>query len=745
MDWYSLFLNLQEYGYISMGLFSLILLAILLFCFLRKSFKKTEKPSSFTLFSIRIFPKTEEELKQSGKQEKDWIGLMEDFYHGLISSDFFGDLPRVVLEIARVKGEIGFYVSVPKGFEDFIKKKVYKLFPEAQMEKVDHYNIFSEKEEVVCGYLKAKKSSFLPVKTYNSMKNDPLSAIVEALVRLEKDEEAVIQIVLKNAPEKWQARADMIVEEVGRGKSFDSALRKTGLFGFFNRQGGGSPEIDENLLQALKEKTGKRNLEANIRIVVSIRGKKRSRKVFSKIAKCFKQFSSSFNGFTVRETKGLKDFLYHYGFRLFNSGEAVVLNTEELAGIFHFSVPGLKDFGTIKSREALLPKGLFSKGVLLGYNQYRKERTEVRMSKEERSGNFLVLGKWGTGKSSFLSSLIEQDILNGEGVAVLDAQGGLIEDILGKIPDERIEEVMVFDPSSPKRAIGLNPLESSSRRRRRLVADDFSGPERHEALIRNALLLLMGASYTLTELPGIFSDARFRERLVSRCKNPLVKEFWRKQKTESFEEISDKLDFLAADEILRPVLGQKKSAFNFNNIIRKKKIFLADLSREKIGERNSFLLGKIILNQINVAVSSIKIPDFSLYLDEVDAGFLPVSKLRFAMVRQSLNRKNLLSEADIVACFRVGMKDAEFLKKEFEPVFSMQDLISAENFNFYLKPKAGSGAFNVKAYPFSPGDKERAWEIKEYCALTYGRDKELIEEEISGRSIVLGDKLQYNI
>jgi hypothetical protein len=750
MDWYSLFLNLQEYGYISMGLFSLVLLCVLLFCFLRKSLKKTGKPSSFTLFSIRIFPKTEEELRLLGKTENDWMGLMEDFYCDLISPDFFGDLSGVALEIARVKDEIGFYVSVPKGFEDFIRRKVSGFFPEAQMEKIDDYNIFSEKEEVVCAYLKTKKSSFLPVKTYNFLQGDSLSVIVDALLGLKKSEEAVIQIILKKAPDKWRARAGKIIEKVSQGKSFDSALRETRAFGIFNRQAGKNQKVDEKLLQALKEKAGKRNFEANVRIVVSVRGKKRSRDVFFKIAKCFKQFSSpSFNRFAIRETKNLKDFLYHYGFRLFDSSQAVILNTEELAGIFHFPFPGLKDLGTIKSREARLAKGLFQKGILLGYNQYRKEKTEVRMSKEERQGNFLVLGKWGTGKSSFLSSLIEQDVLNGEGVGILDAQGGLIEDVLGKIPKERIEDVMVFDPSFSKRAVGFNPLEYGSPKEKGIVANNLAGvfsklfDGLEQPLVRNALLLLMDASCALTELPGMFSDAGFRKQLVLKCKDASLKEFWQVRQGESFKEISDRLEFLASDELLRPILGQKKSAFSFNDILRRKKIFLANLNRERIGEKNSSFLAEIILSRI--AASNIKNHDFSLYLDEVDADFLPASRLRFTLARQSLNRRNLLSNADAVACFRVGTKDAEFLKERFEPVFSMQDLISAENFNFYLNPKTGNGPFNVKTYPSLSGDKERAWEIKEYCALTFGRDKELVEEEIEGRAIAPGDNLQYNI
>jgi hypothetical protein len=233
--------DFQEYGYITIGLFVLILLVSIIWIFLSKMFegKRFKESLSFTLFSIRIPPKTEEELRQSGKQEKDWIKLMEDFYSSLVSlhkQSFMGVLPWITLEIAKVKDEIGFYVSAPKGFENFIEKKIYSIFPDAQIEKSNDFNIFGENEEVNCGYLRLKKPMYLPIKTYNYLETDPLSIITNVLTKLEQREEAVIQIVLRNTSSSWQYRGKLIINEVSKGKSFNSALMETGMMSSFKSQ-----------------------------------------------------------------------------------------------------------------------------------------------------------------------------------------------------------------------------------------------------------------------------------------------------------------------------------------------------------------------------------------------------------------------------------------------------------------------------------------------------------------------------
>ena len=805
----NLFLDFQEYGYIIIGLSVLVFLIIVFWIFFLKIFesKRIKASMSFTLFSIRIPPKTEEELRQAGKQEKDWIRLMEDFYGSLISlkkQSFLGVLPWITLEIAKVKGEIGFYVSVPKEFENFIEKKIYSIFPDAQIDKSDDFNIFGEKEEINCAYLKLKKPIYLPIRTYNYLETDPLSIITNVLTKLEEKEEAVIQVVLRNSSSFWHTRAKEIINEVSKGKSFGGALMETSPFNFFK-----SPEkkesqkqikVDEDLLKHLEEKISRQSFEANIRIVVSIKDKEKSNDVFSQITNAFDQFSSTnLNEFSVVKLggSGLKDFLYNYSFRLFNPRQSIILNTEELTSIFHFSTPFLKtpNIKGLKARTFPSPFNIPKEGILLGFNQYREEKKEIRIKKEDRRRHVYIIGQTGTGKSSLLSNLIEQDVLSKEGVGILDPHGDLIEDILGKIPKERIEDVVIFDPASLKRAVGLNMLEYDPNfpEQKTFIVNELisifdkiydlkqTGGPMFEQYTRNALMLLMddpSEIYTLLEVPRVFTDSGFRKYLVSKCRNSLVREFWTEQAEKVGGEtslknmgpyITSKFDTFIQNDFLRPILGQVKSTFNFREILDQKKIFLVNLSKGRIGETNSSLLGLIIASKLSMAafsridIEEEKRNDFYLYIDEfhnfatesISTILSEARKYRLCLTvsHQFIGqlipkiRESIFGNVGTVISFRIGAEDAEFVKKEFEPVFSMIDLINIDNFNFYIRPIIDGQTtkpFNVKTYPPSQGDKERAWDIKEYYSLTYGRDRELVDEEINKRIIVLKEKINYN-
>lgn len=803
----NLFLDLekfQEYAYILIGLSVFVFFIILIWFFLKKIIEKKnfKKSLSFTLLSVRIPPKTEEELRQSGKQEKDWIRLMENFYDSLISlkkQSFFDVLPWITLEIAKIKNEIGFYVSTPKGFEGFIEKKIYSIFPDAQVEKSNDFNIFAINEDINAGYLKLKKQIFLPIKTYNYLETDPLSIITNVLTKLDEKEEAVVQILLRNTSSSFHSRARAIIDEVARGKGFNSALIETGLLSFFKtkekKEDNKAIKIDEDLLRALEEKIAKQSLDANIRIVVSIKDKQKSEDVFSQIVNAFDQFSSpKLNGFTINKIKrSLKEFLYYYSFRLFDEKQNIILNSEELTSVFHFPTPYLKtpNIKGLKSRTSPPPVNLSKEGIIVGYNQYREEKKEVRIKKEDRRRHVYMIGQTGTGKSSFLSNLIEQDILNKEGIGVLDPHGDLIEDTLGKIPNERIDDVIIFDPATEKRAVGLNMLEYDHRfpEQKTFIINDLigildklydlkqTGGPMFEQYTRNALMLLMDdpkETYTLFELPKVFTDDNFRKYLLSKCKNSLVKDFWIEQAEKVGGEtslknmgpyITSKFDTFLQNDFLKPILGQAKSTFNFREIIDNKKIFLVNLSKGRIGEKNSALLGLIIVSKLSMAAFSRieleedKRNDFYLYIDEfhnfatdsISTILSEARKYRLCLImsHQFIGQLNQLIKDSIfgnvgtLISFRIGIEDAETVKKEFEPTFSIIDLINIDNFNFYIRPIIDGKTtipFNVRMYTPVKGDKERAWEIKEYYSLTYGRDRELVNEEIDKRSSFLKNK-----
>lgn len=783
-----------EYIFLGLSLF-LILLAIIIFRTSRKT-KIIEESLKFTLFLVKMSGITSEEIRDSGKQEKDWIRLMEDFYSSLNSlskEGLFGVDPWIALEIVKLKEDIIFYVAVPKRFENFIEKEIYSIYPTAQIEKTNDYNIFSPAENVCCGYLKTTKPLYLPIKTYNQMDTDPLSSITNIFTKLKTREEAAVQLIIKKGSNSWYERGRMIYNEVAQGKNFFQAM---GATNFISTIKGKNENVvasnpDEELLKALEGKLNKDSFETNIRLVVSTDNKIRSESIFLEMANSFAQFGSNkTNAFRlVRTKKGAFDeLIYKYSFRLFDNFQKNILGIEELTSIFHFPTPLTKtpNIKTVKSKISSPPTNIPKEGLLLGYNIYREEKKDIHLKKDDRRRHVYIIGQTGTGKSSALSSMALQDIKNGEGMGMLDPHGDLIDDILSKMPKERIEDVVLFDPTNLERSIGLNMLEYDHRfpEQKTFIVNEMinildklydlrqTGGPMFEQYARNALMLLMddpNETYTLIEVPKVLADANFRRKLLAKCKNFLVKEFWEKQAEQAGGEgalknmvpyITSKFDNFISNDYMRPIIGQTKSTFNFREIIDGKKVFLVNLSKGRLGELNSSLLGLIITSKLSLAAfSRVDIPedqrnDFYLYMDEfqnfatntISTILSEARKYRLSLIisHQFIAqlpeeiRDAVFGNVGTIASFRVGAEDAQFLEKEFEPIFNSQDLMNIDNFNFYIKMMIDgqtSKPFNIKTYPPEKGNYDLVKDIKEYYSLTYARSRHIVDDEIMRRRV----------
>ena len=406
-----------------------------------------------------------------------------------------------------------------------------------------------------------------------------------------------------------------------------------------------------------------------------------------------------------------------------------------------------------------------------------------------------IIGKTGTGKSTIMENMIVQDIRNGDGVCLIDPHGDLINNVLPFIPKERAEDVILFDPGNTERPMGLNLLEYDERypEQKTFVINEMinifdklydlksTGGPIFEQYARNAMLLIMDHSEsgsTLMEISRVLADDEFRKYKLERCKDPTVVHFWKKQAEKAGGEaalanmvpyITSKLTSFVSNSTMRPIIGQQKSSFNLRDVMDSRKILLMNLSKGKVGELNSHLLGMVMVGKILAAALSRTDmkegdrPDFHLYLDEfqnatTDSIAVILSEARkyhltltiahqFIAQLQDNIREAVFGNVGSMMSYRVGPADAEFLVKQYAPVFSETDLINIEKYNAYVKliiQGTPSKAFSMEVMPPNSVThpewmNEKVGEaIKELSSLKFGRPRELVEKEIFDRTKMAG-------
>lgn len=766
---------------------------------------------NMSLYLITL-PKEFKKEGETARQPKELIAASEQFFSSLANikdpsfwSRFIYGAPHLVFEIAAPQGseEIIFYAAVPKRFETVVEKQILGFYPAAQIEKINDYNIFHPSGTEAGGYLKLKKNSALPIITYQALDTDPLNNLTNALSKLGKEEGGAIQILLRPAPAGWSLRGKRIVQLLKKGKSLKQAISETSggiggiireFFGILSGPAGKKREEEikttaEETVKPIETKNLKAGFEVNIRVLASAENKERAKELLDHLEAGFLQFNSpDLNSFAAVHPKYFKKLNFDFSFRQFNERQKFILSTEELASVFHFPLASTETpkIKWLKAKAAPPPPDLPEKPILvLGKNIYRgEERLAGFASDGDRRRHLYVIGQTGTGKSAFMKNLIAQDIQAGNGVCVIDPHGDLIDDILGLIPPERAEDVFVFDPGDIERPVGLNMLEYDRRypEQKSLAINEIlgifdklydlkaTGGPMFEQYFRNTLSLLMGDPEfvpTLLEVPRVLSDAPFRKFLLGRCKDPITKNFWEMEAEKAGGEsslanlvpyVTSKFNVFLANDIMRPIIAQRESAFNFRDIMDNKKILLINLSKGRLGDINSALLGLIFVGKILIAsLSRVDMPeaqrkDFYLYIDEFQNYTTPsiatiLSEARkyrlcLTIAHQFIGqlteqiRDAVFGNVGTAVSFRIGVEDSEFMEKQFAPVFSARDLINIDNYNAYIRMLINdktSAPFNFQTLPPRKPNPEMAKAIRELSRLKYGKDRKIVEAEIMER------------
>ena len=415
--------------------------------------------------------------------------------------------------------------------------------------------------------------------------------------------------------------------------------------------------------------------------------------------------------------------------------------------------------------------------TIFSQTNYRNSNVKFGIKTDDRRRHMYFIGKTGMGKSTVLENMIIQDIQAGKGVCVVDPHGDLVEKIIDFIPPHRINETIYFNPADLSYPIGFNVLETVDIEQRHLVVSgligvfkkiwaDSWGPRLEYVLHHAISALLEYPGSTLLGIMRMLTDKAFRKRVIDKVSDPVVKAFWVDEyskypdrfQAEAIAPIQNKVGRFLSSALIRNILGQVRSSFSMREIMDQQKILLLNLSKGRVGEDNSALLGAMMITKIQLAaMSRVDTPeeerkDFYLYVDEFQnfatesfANILSEARkyrLNLIIAHQYVEqlvdevRAAVFGNVGTLVAFRVGAADAEFLEKEFFPTFTQEDLVNLSKYEVYLKlmiDGVTSEAFSAATLPPAVNPETEGDARAKVIKVTrerYSKPREVIEDKI---------------
>ena len=728
-------------------------------------------------------------------------------------------------EIVAVDGFVKYYAVVPAVLTETVKQAILTSYPTARLEETEVENIFSRdgmdnsegagnqynaENFVSGGELVMKKEVEYPILTFQEMKWDAQLALLNAFSKVRIGEGLGLQVMFRPLDSSWSKNAETKIKNIKSGKKGFSGKGSTlpiriphlltdiirAPFEVPDEHKKDKDEHNSELsqkkqeeIQAIDTKAKFPAFECLIRIVAHSKSKARSEGLVGGVVAAFSQFDSpNSNGFKYDLSKKVDQLVTDYIFRFFPvSNKKIVLNTQELATIFHLpSQASIPSSGVERqmTKQVDGPASLITDGVLIGRNEYRGAIKEIKLSVNDRRRHMYVIGASGMGKSVFLKNIAYQDMVEGKGFCFIDPHGDVTEELLSMVPEDRIDDVIYFDPSDMEFPIGMNMLEAKTPEEKDFIVQEginmlyslydpghtgIFGP-RGEQMFRNAALLLMSdpKGATFLDIPSPFIN---KDLVIDKLKyvtdrdlfDYWTKEFPASQKSNDAGEVitwfASKWSPFKQNTMMKRVLGQIKSGFNIREIMDQQKILLVNLSKGKLGELNSKLLGMIFVMKFQTAaMSRVDTPehdrkDFCLFVDEFQ-NFSTESfesilsearkfRLNLIVANQFMTqltdkiREGVLGNVGTIVAGRVGVTDAEMLEKVFTPVFKAEDLHKQPNHHAIttvLMNGMPSAPFTMNLpAPMGKEDRKVFESLREYSAKKYGRPGAEVDKEIDER------------
>ncbi len=748
------------------GISSFLILFVFYITFKRlfsSSLKSSINPGAVEILEINILRSVDGDVDTQGSSlaaENLFASL-----HGLLREDSSLQEHFSFEIVANKENGLRFFVAVPEALVKYVEGQIYAQYPDSQIKLVEDYaqHLDFENASFEVATLTLAKEHYFPIKSYKDLEVDPLSSITSVMSQVSNDEQMMVQYLVKPIGDTWQDVGHNYVNAVRAGTEltknpnmFGNLLKivgnemvqlasgvATGMFHYSEftetRPGDIKKEIikltavQELQIESIEHKLSKMGFEVELRIVSAAPTIERAMSRLRLLLAPYQQLSSaSINAFKPKISANTSSYIQKFKNRIFEPENAFIFNTEELATVYHLPSSSIEtpNISWVYSRKSEPPSGLPTKNcVFIGETVFRSERTRFGLAEgDDRLRHMYVIGKSGTGKSTLFESMLSQDIKNGHGVGILDPHGETIDKVLERIPDERIEDVIYFDPADIERPVGLNLMQIDDPSQKNLLASglvsafrkqfDFSWGPRLEYLLNYAVLTLLEVpGTTLLGITRLLEDSNYQNFILYHVKDPVVKRFWeeefkqmkgnQKLVTEAIAPIQNKVNRFLASSTMRNILGQKKSTIDIWNAMNSGKILLMNLSKGKIGADNANLLGALLVSRIQFyALQRANIPyeqrrPFYLYVDEFQnfatGSFEEILsesrkyKLGLYLTHQFTAQlpeellKAVYGNVGTIASFSLGAPDAKALSSEFAPYFTAEDIISLARFEMYIK------------------------------------------------------------
>ena len=620
----------------------------------------------------------------------------------------------------------------------------------------------SEASETVIADFGLSREFTLPIRTFKSFDVDPLASFIGALEDLSDGELGLLQVLFQPVRQRQGRRVVRAVTEGDQAPPSSSAPKTT--------------------LNSTRKKVSRPLYATAIRVAAQAPSRGRAGQIVRMVGGTLRQFASpTENEFIAREKRGYEAKAHEKKLLTRSTRQSgTLLNSEELASLVHLPSASVRSQKLIREtkKTRAAPSSAVGHELVLGVNVHAGQTANVSLGAEERTRHMHVIGASGTGKSHLLLNLIIQDIENGNGIAVLDPHGDLIDKILSYIPEERADDVIFFDPADEEYPVGFNILSAHSILEKQLLASDLvavfrrlstSWGDQMNSVLANAILAFLESEKggTLADMRRFLVEDEFRQNFLRTVADPEVVYYWQKEfpllRGRPQAPLLTRLDTFLRHRLIRNIVSQKDNRLDFARMMDEGTIFLAKLTHGAIGEENAHLLGTLLMSKFyQTALSRQEIREeerrpYLVYIDEIHHFITPSLKtilsgarkyglgltLAHQDMQQIISRDNELATAVLTnpytrICFRVGDVDAKKLASGFAS-FDAKDLQSLGRSEAICRIERADYDFNLNTLPLPRLDPDKAQKRRARVIArsreTYATPRSLVEASYDKRAV----------